>query len=141
MQRFLWEPNADSLMSSHDHRERAMNRAREYKSFTEFWPFYLCEHARPATRALHYAGTTLVVALIVFALVTGHYWWLIALPLIGYGFAWIAHFGVEKNRPATFTYPLWSLAADFRMWGLWLTGRLDPELDRAGVTSRRKRAQ
>lgn len=107
---------------------------RDYHSFAEFWPFYLREHARPATRALHYAGTTLTVALIVYAAITGHYWWLIALPLVGYGFAWGAHFGVEKNRPATFTYPLWSLAADYKMWGLWLTGRLGPELKRAVVS-------
>lgn len=105
-----------------------------YASFAEFWPFYLREHSRPFTRALHYIGTTLVVAVGVFALVTGRYWWLLAMPLAGYFFAWLAHFTVEKNRPATFTYPLWSLGADFRMWWLWLTGRLGPELARAGVT-------
>ncbi len=104
-----------------------------YASFAEFWPFYLREHSKPTTRALHYIGTTLVVAVGVFALVTGRYWWLLAMPLAGYFFAWLAHFTVEKNRPATFTYPLWSLGADFRMWWLWLTGRLGPELARAGV--------
>lgn len=105
-----------------------------YTTFAAFWPFYLREHSRPATRALHYIGTTLVVAVAVFALVSGRYWWLCVMPLAGYFFAWVAHFRVEKNRPATFTYPLWSLAADFRMWWLWLTGRLGPELARAGVT-------
>ena len=68
-----------------------------------------------------------------FAASTGRWLWLLAIPLAGYGFAWVAHFAVEKNRPATFTYPLWSLAADFRMWGLWATGRLGKELERARV--------
>ena len=105
--------------------------ARQYRTFAEFWPFYLREHSRPATRALHYIGTSLVVAIAVVAVATGRWAWLLALPIAGYGFAWFAHFRVEKNRPATFTYPLWSLAADFRMWGLWLTGRLGRELERA----------
>lgn len=111
--------------------------AREHQSFAEFWPFYLREHSKPRTRALHYAGTSLVVAIALFALLTGRWWWLLAMPLAGYGFAWIAHSRVERNRPATFTYPLWSLGADFKMWWMWLTGRLGPELDRAGVNLRR----
>lgn len=106
---------------------------RLYRSFAEFWPFYLREHSKASTRGLHYGGTSLVVLIAVAAMVSGRWRWLIALPLAGYAFAWVAHFGVEKNRPATFTYPLWSLAADFRMWGLWLTGRLGGELDKAGV--------
>ena len=100
-------------------------------SFAEFWPFYLREHAKPATRALHYIGTTLVVLIALFVVASGRWWWLLAMPVAGYAFAWIAHFRVEKNRPATFTYPLWSLAADFKMWWLWLTGRLEPELEKA----------
>lgn len=105
--------------------------ARDHRSFAEFWPFYLREHSKPRTRALHYAGTTLVVAIALFAAISGRWLWLLAVPLAGYGFAWVAHFRVEKNRPATFTYPLWSLAADFKMWWLWLTRRLEPELRKA----------
>ena len=106
---------------------------REHRSFAAFWPHYLREHSRPATRALHYAGTSLVVLVAILALATGRWWLLVALPVAGYGFAWFSHFAVERNRPATFTYPAWSLAADFRMWWLWLTGRLDKELERAGA--------
>jgi hypothetical protein len=106
---------------------------RPITSFRDFWPYYLREHAKPATRALHYAGTTLVVGIAIYALVTGSWLLFAVLPVAGYGFAWVAHFAVEKNRPATFTYPLWSLAGDFKMWWMWLTGRLGPELKRAGV--------
>lgn len=104
------------------------------RSFADFWPFYLREHSRPHTRALHYAGTTLVVAIALGAVISGRWLWFAALPVAGYLFAWFAHFAVERNRPATFTHPLWSLVADFRMWGLWLSGRLGPHLKRAGIT-------
>lgn len=110
---------------------QALLMSGEYRSFIEFWPHYLREHSKPRTRALHYVGTTLVVAIAVFAALTGRWLWLLAAPLAGYGFAWLAHFSVERNRPATFTYPIWSLAADFRMWWLWVTGRLAPELSKA----------
>lgn len=104
-----------------------------YRSFADFWPFYLREHARPGTRALHYAGTSLVVLIALAALATRSWWLLAVIPVAGYGFAWAAHFAVERNRPATFAYPFWSLRADFRMWRLWLTGRLDAELRNAGI--------
>ena len=107
---------------------------KPYRTFRDFWPFYLREHARPATRALHYAGTSLVVLIALAALLTGRPLLFLAMPVAGYAFAWASHAVVERNRPATFTYPLWSLMADFRMWALWLTGRLGPELRAAGVT-------
>jgi hypothetical protein len=99
-----------------------------FHSFAEFWPFYLGEHQRYATRMVHVVGTLLAVLTLVAALVLGHPLWLIAVPLIGYGFAWISHAFIEQNRPATFTYPLWSLLGDLRMLGLWLTGRLASEV-------------
>lgn len=109
-----------------------------YSNFAGFWPFYLQEHSKPVTRALHYIGTSLVVGIALYALFSQNWLLLLALPVAGYFFAWIAHFTVEKNRPATFTYPLWSLFADFKMWFMWLTGQLDAELERAGVTPETK---
>jgi hypothetical protein len=106
---------------------------RRYETFEEFWPFYLREHARPGTRAFHYVGTSLVVLIGLTALASGIWWLLVAMPVAGYAFAWASHAAIERNRPATFTYPAWSLRADFRMWWLWLTGRLGRELTAAGV--------
>ncbi len=120
------DPNKES--------DTAKPAGERYDTFAAFWPHYLREHARPETRALHYIGTALVIAIAVVAVVTGNWWLLVAMPLAGYFFAWLAHFTVEKNRPATFTYPLWSLGADFKMFGMWATGRLRPELERAGVS-------
>ncbi len=97
---------------------------RQFKSFAEFWPYYLGEHSKPATRMLHCVGSLLAIA-IVFAFVMIGKWWLFPLALIpGYAFAWIAHFFLENNRPATFTYPLWSFMGDWKMLALMLTGRL-----------------
>lgn len=97
---------------------------RRYKSFTEFWPFYMAEHSKPATRWLHLLGTTAGLATVVYFIATGK-WWLFWLGFIpGYACAWLAHFLIEKNKPATFEYPLWSFMADYKMIALMLTGRL-----------------
>lgn len=101
-------------------------------SYAEFWPHYLREHARTRTRRLHYVGTALTFVFAVVAVLAGGWWWAM-VPLAGYGFAWFAHFRVERNRPATFSHPLWSLVSDYRMFFLWLFGRLDQHLRAAGV--------
>jgi hypothetical protein len=105
--------------------------ASRIATFREFWPFYVREHARPLTRRLHFAGTLGLFVVTALALLSGRLLWLTLLPVVGYGFAWTAHFFVERNRPATFTYPLWSLAADFVMFGKMLRGRMDVEVENA----------
>ena len=103
------------------------------RSFAEFWPFYLREHAHPVTRALHFTGTTLSLGLLGGAAALRRPSLVAGALVCGYAFAWVGHFFVEHNKPATFKHPLWSFAADWRMWALALTGRLGPELERAGV--------
>lgn len=100
------------------------------KSFKEFWPYYLNEHSKPATRAMHLAGTAGAIALLGAAVVTGQWWLPAAAVAAGYGSAWTAHAFVEKNKPATFKYPLWSLMGDFKMLGHYVTGTLQREVDK-----------
>ena len=107
--------------------------ADRIETYSEFWPYYLREHAKATTRALHYVGTAIALLLLAGTAVLGHWGLLIGAVVSGYAFAWVAHFFVEKNRPATFTYPFWSLYSDFRMFFLWLFGRLGPELRKAGI--------
>ena len=101
------------------------------KSFEEFWPFYVREHGRPRTRALHAVGTLGSTTLLLVLSATGRWRWLPLALLVGYGPAWVAHFFVEHNRPATFKHPLWSLAGDYKMVALMLAGRMDEEVTRA----------
>lgn len=102
-------------------------------SYAEFWPFYLSQHRHPTCRALHLVGTGLAFATLGTAISLGSLWLLLAVPLAGYAFAWVGHLAYEMNRPATFTYPLWSLRGDFQMFAYAITGRLGPELRRLGI--------
>lgn len=104
--------------------------ALDMTSFEEFWPFYLREHSKPLTRGLHFIGTTIAIVVVASSLVLEEPWWCLVSVVPGYGFAWISHFFVEGNRPATFKHPLWSLEADFKMWALMLSGRIQDEVDR-----------
>jgi hypothetical protein len=105
--------------------------SERYQTFEEFWPFYLREHSHPVNRALHVAGTGAALLTVATAVATAQPWLLPVAPVFGYGAAWVGHFVIEKNRPATFTYPLWSLRGDLRMFRLTVTGQLAPHLQRA----------
>lgn len=97
---------------------------QRYQSFNEFYPFYLSQHQHPVCRQLHFVGSALILFVLAYTLYSQQFMWLISLPIIGYGFAWIGHFIFEKNRPATFTYPLWSLMGDWKMFWQILTRQL-----------------
>jgi hypothetical protein len=101
-----------------------MTENRQFASFSEFYPYYLEEHSDARCRALHYLGSTLVLAILAAAIATRTWPALLLLPLVGYGFAWAGHFFFEHNRPATFRYPLYSLIGDWVMLKDFLTGRL-----------------
>lgn len=99
-------------------------RRDSYQRFADFYPFYLSEHRDRTCRRLHFVGTSLVIVVLVSALLTRNPWILLAVPVVGYGFAWIGHFVFEKNRPATFQHPWYSLLGDFAMFRDILLGRI-----------------
>jgi hypothetical protein len=99
------------------------------ETFTDFWPYYVRAHANPRTRILHAVGSVLAIVAVGLAFSIS-LWFLALAPVIGYSFAWYAHFFVEHNKPATFGHPFYSLAADYRMLFLMMAGRMDEEVSR-----------
>ena len=93
-----------------------------FQSFSAFYPYYIHEHSNRTCRRIHVVGSALVIVAALLGLFVNA-WWFVAMPLVGYGFAWIGHFFFEKNRPATFQYPLWSLMGDWRMFFETVTGK------------------
>lgn len=101
-----------------------------FPSFEDFWPFYVSQHAKPATRRLHFAGTAGALAILGASAALRRPALAAAAPAFAYGLAWFSHFAIEKNRPATFVHPWWSLRGDFRMFGLMLSFRMTGEAER-----------
>ncbi|AKT43196.1 DUF962 domain-containing protein [Chondromyces crocatus] len=112
-----------------------MTEERRIENFEEFWPFYVREHAKRDTRRLHFVGTTVAMGCLAAGLLAKKPGLLALVPLVGYGPAWIAHFFVENNRPASFKYPGWSFKADLVMWSKMVRGRMDEEVSRVVGTS------
>jgi hypothetical protein len=111
-----------------------MATERQYKSLKEFYPYYLTEHQHPISRGLHYIGTGIVIVLFFLSIIRLDWRLFVAIPLAGYGFAWFGHAVFEKNKPATFTYPLWSLASDFIMFWHITTGQIGEKIAEARAT-------
>lgn len=97
---------------------------RQFKSFAEFYPFYLGEHSNLTCRRLHFIGTSLSLVFLLALFLTGDWWYLLAGLICGYAFAWVGHFGFEKNKPASFKRPLYSFLGDWMMWRDILLGRI-----------------
>jgi hypothetical protein len=103
----------------------------QFSSYDEFFAFYLRAHSHRTNRLLHCCGTILGLAVLIGAIVLGHYWFALLWPVIGYGFAWFGHFVIEGNKPATFGHPWWSFISDFRMVWLIFTGQLGKWMEKA----------
>ena len=105
-----------------------MTMQRDIQTFADFWPVYLREHSCPRCRFAHYVAGTAAIGMLVATIWTGILWFLVLAPVVAYACAWSGHFIFEKNRPATWVYPLWSLRAEWRMFRLGLTRRLASHL-------------
>src|SRR6476469_2859027 len=109
---------------------KSHNEVTEKLTYAEFWDFYVSEHRVPLTRTLHFVGTSLGLILLAYFLYTGRWYCCPLFFVVGYAFAWFAHFVIEKNRPASFRYPFWSFISDFKMMALMATGQMSGEVER-----------
>ena len=105
-------------------------RVEMIQTYAEFWDFYVQEHSKPMTRVLHFIGTSLGIILLVGFVAIGRWYFFPVFFIVGYAFAWFAHFVIEKNKPASFKYPVWSFISDFKMMWYMLTGRMGREVER-----------
>ncbi|MFI5322885.1 MAG: Mpo1-like protein [Thermodesulfobacteriota bacterium] len=103
---------------------RLNNHEQEFRNFNKFYEYYLSEHTDPLNRRLHFLGCIIVLILALSALLTGKLILLLLAPVFGYGLAWAGHFLVEKNKPASFRHPIWSLMGDWMMFKDILTGKM-----------------
>ncbi|MBP9883049.1 MAG: DUF962 domain-containing protein [Chitinophagales bacterium] len=101
---------------------------KRFQSISEFYPYYLSEHRKPLTRMMHFVGTLLLIICLMYALLLQKWLLLFLIPVLGYGFAWASHAFIERNKPATFTYPVYSLGSDFIMFWDMLTGRISKRM-------------
>ena len=106
---------------------------KDVQNFEQFWPAYLQAHSKPATRAVHYAGGVIALGMIAAFVATLDPTYLLEAVVTIYAFAWISHFTIQRNKPASFRHPLWSAQSGCRMFALWLSGGLSPELVKAGL--------
>jgi hypothetical protein len=111
-----------------------------FTTFRDFYPYYLSEHRNPTCRKLHFVGSSLALGLLLAAIVTPFWWLALLIPIAGYGFAWVGHFAFEKNRPATFKYPVYSLTGDWVMYWQLLTGKIPFEERNTGTRQGTDRA-
>lgn len=109
---------------------------KTYNTLNDFWPFYLSEHSHPVNRRLHFIGSTFSLIFMVMAILSLDAYFLLACLFSGYGFAWIGHFVVEKNTPATFKYPLKSFISDWRMYISILTFQIDKEMEKYSIKNK-----
>lgn len=107
---------------------------KKYTTLKDFYLFYLTEHSNAANRTLHFIGTSFVIFIVFGGIFLADFRIILFIPLVGYGFAWVGHFFIEKNRPATFTYPVYSFLSDFIMFWHILTNQIDKKLEEAQKT-------
>ncbi len=113
---------------------------QEFRTFEEYWTFYVKEHQTKANRVLHFVGTTAAMACVAGGLLTKRRWLLAVAPVVGYGPAWIGHYFLEGNRPASFDHPLWALRADLVMWSKMVRFQMDDEVERVLREEREREA-